>query len=125
LRDSQLRRIEIGHDEPAEETLFDRQAFKEALREVSQVRLKQTLYAEYPHLRDYISALEGEKAQQSVVTLAQIWHVDDSEARRIADSLVGIGFFEARGPNDGPDYWVPFLYRDALQLIQGEARSQG
>jgi hypothetical protein len=21
-----------------------------------------------------------------------------------------------------PDYWVPFLYRDALQLVQGEAR---
>jgi hypothetical protein len=52
LRDSQLRRIEIGHDEPPEEILFDRQAFKDALREVSQVRLKQTLYAEYPHLRE-------------------------------------------------------------------------
>ena len=125
LRESQLRRIEIGHDEPTEETLFDRQAFKEALREVSQVRLQQTLYAEYPHLREHISSLEGEKAQQSVVTLAQIWHVDESEARRIADSLVGIGFFEARGPNDATDYWVPFLYRDALQLIQGEARPQG
>lgn len=122
LRDSQLRRIEVGHDEPPDETLFDRQAFKDALREVSNVRLKQTLYAEYPHLRDYVSALEGEKAQQSPETLAQIWKVDREEARVIADSLVDIGFFESRGSGDSPDYWVPFLYRDALELVQGEAR---
>ncbi|HEY4428989.1 MAG TPA: hypothetical protein VGN08_12360 [Solirubrobacteraceae bacterium] len=125
LRDSQLRRIEVGHDEPADEALFDRQAFKDALREVSNVRLRQTLYAEYPHLRDYISALEGQKAQQSPDTLAQIWQVEADEAQMIANSLVDIGFFEARGSGDRPEYWVPFLYRDALELIQGEARVDG
>ena len=122
LRDSQLRRIEVGHDEPPDETLFDRQAFKDALREVSNVRLNQTLYAEYPHLRGYIAALKGEKAQQSSETLAQIWKTNQEEARAIADSLVEIGFFESRGSKDAPDYWVPFLYRDALELVQGEAR---
>lgn len=125
LRDSQLRRLEVGHDEPPDGTLFDRVAFKDALRVVSEVRLKQTLYAEYPHLRDYIAALEGAKAQQSQETLAHIWKVDASAARSIADSLVAIGFFELRGSGDNPDYWVPFLYRDALQLVQGEARIDG
>lgn len=75
-----------------------------------------------PHLRDYVSALEGEKAQQSRETLAQIWKVDQVTARTTAESLVEIGFFEPRGSGDNPDYWVPFLYRDSLRLVQGEAR---
>lgn len=122
LRDEQLRRIEVGHEEPSNEMLFDRPAFKDALREVSEVRLKQTLYAEYPELRKYIEALEGAKAQQSPETLADMWGVADEEARSIADRLVNIGFFERRGTLASPDYWVPFLYRDALHLVQGEAR---
>jgi hypothetical protein len=122
LRDGQLRRIEVGHDEPADEMLFDRIAFKDALREVSEVRLKQTLFAEYPELKQYLEALQGAKAQQSPQTLGNTWGVDESEAREIADRLVDIGFFERRGTLGAPDYWVPFLYRDALQLVQGEAR---
>lgn len=122
LRDGQLRRIEVGHDEPSEEMLFDRTAFKEALREVSEVRLKQTLYAEYPELRKYVEALQGAKAQQSPQTLAKVWGIDESDAREVADRLIDIGFFERRGTLGAPDYWVPFLYRDALGLVQGEAR---
>jgi hypothetical protein len=124
VRDSQLRRTDIGHEHPADELLFDRPAFKEALKEVSSVRLTQTLYAEYPELRDYISALEEEKSQQSVPTLSRIWKVDEAEARRAADRLIEVGFFEARGTKEDPDYWVPFLYRDSLGLVQGEARDQ-
>jgi hypothetical protein len=125
LREGQLRRIEVGHDEPADEMLFDRASFKDALRQVSEVRLKQTLYAEYPELREYVAALEGAKAQQSTTTLARAWGVDETEAREIADHLVDIGFFERRGVLSSPDYWVPFLYRDALHLVQGEARLDG
>ena len=32
-----------------------------------------------------------------------------------------IGFFDARGTKDEPSYWVPFLYRSALNLVQGKA----
>jgi hypothetical protein len=35
---------------------------------------------------------------------------------------VDIGFFELRGTKQEPVYWVPFLYRDALNLVQGEAK---
>jgi len=122
LRESQLRRIEIGHDEPPSGMLFDRPAFKEALAVVSEVRLKQTLYAEYPEWRLYIEPLDGAKAQQSPPTLGEMWGVGEGEARRVADKLVELGFFERRGTRESPDYWVPFLYRDALQLVQGEAR---
>jgi hypothetical protein len=40
-----------------------------------------------------------------------------------AKELVDIGFFVERGTRDNPTYWVPFLYRDALHLVQGKAES--
>jgi hypothetical protein len=122
LREAQLRRYEVGHDDPPNELLFDRQAFKEALKQVSQVRLDQTLFAEYPTLKPYIERLEWEKAQQTPETLSRIWGLDLEAARAKAEDLVEIGLFERRGTKQQPVYWVPFLYRDALKLVQGEAK---
>ena len=39
----------------------------------------------------------------------------------IAEQLTEVGFFERKGTKDNPSYWVPFLYRDALNLVQGSA----
>lgn len=121
LRETQLKRYENGQGEPPGEHLFDRPAFKAALGQVSEVRLTQTLFAEYPGLKPYIEQLEGEKTQQTPVTLARIWDVSPEKARETADALVDIGFFEQKGTKQEPAYWVPFLYRDALHLVQGEA----
>ncbi|HEX8065282.1 MAG TPA: hypothetical protein VF520_02015 [Thermoleophilaceae bacterium] len=122
VRDSQLRRYEIGHSEPPNEQLFDRPAFKDALKQVSETRLTQTLFAEYPSLKQYIEQLDGEKTQQTPETLGRIWGKTTEEARELAEQLVEVGFFEKRGSKQNPSYWVPFLYRDALNLVQGEAR---
>lgn len=119
LRDEQLRMLEVGHGEPAGEQLFDRAAFKAALPEVSRVRLEQTLLAEYPALRPYVERLERRKSQQSIETLAEIWECDREQARTIADQLVEVGFFERRQALGETAYWIPFLYRDALGLVQG------
>ncbi len=121
LQGEQLRMLEIGHDEPSGEQLFDRGAFKSALPGVSKVRLEQTIYAEYPSHRASLEALEREKTQQYPATLAVIWGVDEGEALRTADQLVEIGFFERRGTKEEPAFWVPFLYRDALNMVQGSA----
>ena len=43
------------------------------------------------------------------------------ETREKADELVAIGFFERRGSKNAPEYWVPFLYRDSLSIVQGSA----
>ncbi len=40
-----------------------------------------------------------------------------------AHELVTAGFFEKRGTRDASEYWVPFLYRDALEMVQGAAES--
>lgn len=119
LRDEQLRMLEIGHDEPQGEQLFDRAAFKVALPEISRTRLEQTLYAEYPALRPYVERLDRRKSQQSARTLSEIWDCELAEAREVADQLVEVGFFERRQAGGDTAYWVPFLYRDALHLVQG------
>ena len=124
LREVQVRRLEVGEVGPEGEELFVRAAFKEALPEVSRVRLEQTLLAEYPDLRDYIHALRGEKTLQTLGTLAKIWRVTEERAIQTAARLVEIGFFELRGSKETPSYWVPFLFRDALSMVQGTADSE-
>lgn len=121
VRDVQLHMLERGEPEPENGMLFNRQAFRDALPAVSRARLEQTLYAEYPALRDKLEALEREKTNHRHRSLGSIWGVTEAEARDVAEQLVEIGFFEVRGTKDDPDYWVPFLYRPALNLVQGSA----
>lgn len=120
-RDAQLREHEIGSHDDSGDELFSRTALREALPEVSRVKLEQTLYAEYPSLRQYIDVLRGEKTYQHPESLARIWKVEIEEAINIANQLVDIGFFEPRGTKTEPMYWVPFLYRDATEMLQGTA----
>lgn len=120
-RDQQLRSLERGEPEPAGEPLFDRNALKAALPEVSKARYEQTLCAEHPTLKPMLDKLDGEKTQQTPATLAKIWRVPEPEAISRAEKLVEVGFFEKRGPKDQQLFWVPFLYRDALSMVQGQA----
>ena len=114
----QIAMLERGEEEPDSSQLFSRSAFRGALPEVSRVRLQQTLLAEYPDLRKSVLALEGEKASQTDESLAALWDVSTDKATKIATKLVDVGFFERRGRTE-PLYWVPFLYRPALKLVQG------
>jgi hypothetical protein len=122
LRDVQVKRFELGDEPlPEKDQLFARVAFKEALPEVSRVRLEQTLYAEHPDQKQWLERLKGEKTLQTPDTLAQIWVVSTEDAITRASALAGIGFFEQRGAKQKPEYWVPFLYRESLDLVQGTA----
>jgi hypothetical protein len=118
LKSEQLKRYENGINPPADEKLFERATYKDALPEVSTVRLEQTLYAEYPDKKKYIEALRESKTDQSNASLAAIWNISLNDAQRVAEELVGIGFFEKRGSSGAHRYWVPFLYRDSLGLSQ-------
>lgn len=116
-RNSQLGRFETGQAEPEGGAAFDRQAFKEALPSVSRVRLTQTLYAEHSNLRNFMAAMEGQKTLQNANSLATVWGMSAAGAAKTAEDLVAIGFFEPRGN----DFWVPFMYRPALEMVQGAA----
>lgn len=120
-RSNQVRRLELGEAAPEDRRLFVRAAFKDALPEVSKVRLEQTLYAEYPSVRELLEKLRGAKTQHTLATLAGIWGISTEQAGAVVRELVEAGFFEQRGSREAPQYRVPFLYREALDLIQGSA----
>jgi hypothetical protein len=94
---------------------------KAVLKAVSEARLTQTLFAEYAELRQLVMSLRNERTLQTPETLAKIWMISVSEALAKAASLVSVGFFEQRGTKAEPEYWVPFIYRDALEMVQGTA----
>jgi len=120
-REAEIRRIELGEGVVDETVLLSRQAIREALPVVSEVRLNGTLYAEYAELRGYIDALNREKSLQTVPTLSQLWKLSPEDTLHIADNLAEVGFFEKGGTKESPEFKVPFLYRSALGITQGTA----
>jgi hypothetical protein len=120
-RDVELKHHELGEDEPEGEAIIGRTALRGGLPEVSGVRLEQTIYAEHPLLKGWLELLSGEKTEQTPVTLARLWNMDPLRALALAAELVEVGFFERRGTKEAPTFWVPFLYRDALRMVQGSA----
>ncbi len=122
-RKSQLQRLEVGGNEPQGEALFEVLVLKNALPEVSKTRYQQTLLAEFPKSRRWLEKLEGQKTEQTAETLAILWKVGREEALVHARELAEIGFFKERRSKKGEStFWVPFLYRDALRMIQGSAK---
>jgi hypothetical protein len=83
--------------------------------------LNQFLYAEYANQRPFVSKLEKQKAEQTPESLSNLWGIPEDKAIAKARELVEIGFFVERGTTENPTFWVPFLYRDALHLVQGRA----
>lgn len=65
--------------------------------------------------------LKGEKTDQKPETLAKIWKLSLDDTAYQAQKLINIGFFEERGEKNDPRYWVPFIYRNELKMIQGSA----
>jgi hypothetical protein len=120
-RDEQLRLYQLGNSEPPNDLLFDKAALRAALPAVSKARYEQTLCAEHPALKPYVEKLEREKTQQSRESLSKLWKVPQDKAGEVAEKLVEAGFFERRGTKENPNYWVPFLYREALDMVQGTA----
>jgi hypothetical protein len=123
LLEQETKRLEHGGAAAPDDQLFDRSVFKLALPTVSDTRLNQFLYAEYASLRPYVSKLENQKAEQTLDSLADLWGLHKDETMAKAKELVEIGFFIEKGTRDNPTYWVPFLYRDALHLVQRKAES--
>jgi hypothetical protein len=121
IRDEEIRRLERGENPAPDEQLFDRSVFKQALPTVSETRLNTYLYAEYPTERRFLEKLQGEKTEQTPESLAEIWALSREEALLKAQQLVALGFFQVRGTRAEPTFWVPFLYRDALNMVQGRA----
>ncbi|MFG3700818.1 P-loop ATPase, Sll1717 family [Micromonospora sp. NPDC047620] len=121
-RDAQLRFLDLGIPPPAGQALFTPQALKDALPEVSEARLTRTMYAEFAELKTFMEALRGGKTNHNSASLSAAWGLPLESARETAERLAEIGFFERRKSETGGNlFWVPFLYRPALELVQGSA----
>lgn len=120
-REMQLNSYRLGKRRPDDGYLIDNSPLQEALPVVSETRFKQTLCAEHPSLIRYLDKLDREKSEQNLETLRGIWGENEKEASRVAEKLVDIGFFALRGAKQAPVFWVPYLYRDALKMVQGSA----
>jgi hypothetical protein len=121
LREQEIARLERGESSPPGSQLFDRAVFKSALPAVSETKLITNLFAEYPELKPAMQRLKGEKTEQTRETFASLIGASEQGAIECAEQLVSIGFFQKRGSREHPTFWVPFLYRDALHMIQGLA----
>jgi len=119
LRDVQIARYERGEEAPSEGRLFEQISFKEALPAVSRAKLEQTVYAEAPHLKKYIEYLRERKATQNLKTLCDIWGLPEHECKKVAGELEASGVLRPFGRRDRNEWQVPFLYRPALDLVQG------
>ena len=124
IRNEEIKRLERGGSAPPHGQLFDRSVFKAALPTVSNTRLNTYLYAEFPSERPFLEKLHGQKSEQNPDSLAAIWGMTREDAIKKAGDLVAVGFFRPAGSRMEPAYWVPFLYRDALSLVQGKADSE-
>ena len=80
ILDQEIRRLENGGPAAPNDQLFDRSVFKAALPTVSGARLNQYLYAEYPSERPFISKLEGQKAEQTPDSPADLWSLPRDES---------------------------------------------
>lgn len=120
-RQEQVKKIQLGQNDLEKENIIGRQAFKNALNEVSKVRLQQTIYPEYPSLKEYIEKLEGEKTEQTVHNLCKIWGLNIDESLKIIKKLIDIGFMELKGEKSNHRYWIPFIYRGELNMSQGKS----
>jgi hypothetical protein len=113
--------ISIGTRKIEAPNIFSRSSIKAATSEVSKVKIEQNLFAESPHLRQYMLKLDGNKAEQNLETLSVLWEKSIDEAKIVAAELVVIGFFEQRAARDEGIYKIPFVYRPYLRVTQGKA----
>ncbi len=117
----EIKEQEINNNKIEEPNIVSRLAIKNAAYEVSKVRTEQTIFAEFANLRTYIKAFENKKAEHTLLTLSEIWNVDEGEAKNIANELAEVGFFELKAAKNDQIYKIPFLYRFYLNIVQGKA----
>jgi hypothetical protein len=121
LISQERREQDIGNNRVEDPNIVSRDSIKNSTYEVSKVKTEQTIFAEYPELRDHIMALENNKAEHNIETLCEIWQVDTQTALGIANNLAEVGFFEQRAARTEKIYKIPFLYRFYLNITQGKA----
>ncbi len=124
ILDLLIRAKQKQHDECAANVegistcIIGSSALQYGLEELSKRKKQTYLQAEFPHLWKHIEKFIGGKTEYNErsiqKTLGKDW-------KTITDDLVSIGLFKKILRTSGFVYWVPFLYRNGLELTQGKA----
>jgi hypothetical protein len=116
----QIKQLELGDADPPDENLFQRTIIKDALSDASKDKVEKHLFAEHPKYRPWLDQLRGGKSQYNIEKLSALWEIGRDETLSRAQSLEEIGFWLKEKP-DSPEFWIPFIYRDGLDIKQGQA----
>jgi hypothetical protein len=116
----QIKQLELGDAEPPDDNLLARGSIKAALSDASKEKVEKHLFAEYPICRPWLEQLRGGKSQYTLQTLSGLWQTNKDETTRRAQALVEIGFWLKEKP-ETPEFWIPVIYRDGLEITQGKA----
>jgi len=117
----QVTYLKMGKDNTEAGNLFERSLFKLALDKVSTVKIEQTLFAEYPDMKEYIQKFIQQKATNSLESIIRIIGKSKDKSTEIIDRLIEIGFFTKTQTDGKAFYNIPFLYRPYLNSIQGKS----
>jgi hypothetical protein len=93
-------------------------ALKYGVQELSTLKRRNFLQAEFPHLWPHIEKLAGGKATYDEAALRRAL---GSHVKSVADDLVSIGVLATRTRKGDIVYDIPFLYRYGLDVRQGKA----
>ncbi len=89
-------------------------AIQHGLQELSKRKRQTYLQAEFPHLWPHIEKFVGGKTDYSEAAMRVLL---GSGWQNIAENLVALGVLSKKRES----YYIPFLYRDGLELTQGKA----
>jgi|HubBroStandDraft_6_1064221.scaffolds.fasta_scaffold96116_2 hypothetical protein len=117
----QIKHLELGGRLTTDENLFQRSIMKDALSDSSKEKVEKHLFAEYPKYRPWLEALRGGKSQYNIKALAAVWGIGKEETLSRAQSLEEIGFWSKENNGLEPEFWIPLIYREGLEIKQGKA----
>jgi len=102
--------------------LLSPNALVRALAEVSKSRI-QTIWSEYPELRNLIEGFKGAKTEHNTETISEIIKKTTSGGQpdELIAKLLEIGFIQEKKGGGFTTYWVPFIFRPFLSMSQGSA----
>lgn len=117
-RAAQLRREEreprtLQLDKP----LLEAESVRQALSQLSEQRVEDTLIAEAGQAAPLIEAFRGSKSEHNRESIRTTLDVDETQLDESIKLLCEFGFFEKLSRS----YKIPMLYRDGLGVTQGKA----
>jgi hypothetical protein len=117
-RDAQLRREQRDAREihAGIGPVIEADSVKRAFRQLSELRVQDTLLAEADELIPVIENFRDGKSEHNATSLRDVIGEVDNYGS-VVQSLVDVGFLEEFGSN----YKIPMLYRDGLKVKQGKA----